>query len=408
MSITLASVKLHIFLKYNLQKICGSFYRRLLNTIFIPQLKFNLTDAQLRNIVSKFQIAEAVTSVTPFGSGHINDTFRITTHTGNGYLLQRINHFVFKDVAGLMDNIANVTRHLKEKLAAIPGADPAKEVLTLVGNKNNGYYIEDDEGGYWRVFHFLNGTKSYDVVSTETQAFEGGKAFGRFQALLADMDPSLVIDTIPNFHNIEYRLSNLDKAIAADTGKRLNGVQPEIDFINRRRDAMKHILLSGRAGILPKRIIHNDTKFNNVLLDGNDRAQCVIDLDTVMPGYVAYDFGDAVRTIINTAPEDEPNLTLIGLNIPLFAAYVRGYLPQTVSFLMDTELNSLMEGALLLPYMQAVRFLTDYLDGDNYFKIHFPQHNLQRARAQLQLVKKLEEEREHLQAIILENWDALK
>lgn len=367
-----------------------------------------MTDAQIPNIVSKFNIAEGVTSVTPFGSGHINDTFRVCTDTGNDYLLQRINHFVFKDVAGLMDNIANVTRHLKEKLNAIPGANPAKEVLSVVENKNNGYYIEGDKGSYWRVFRFLKDTKSYDLVLTEKQAFEGGKAFGRFQALLADMDPGLIIDTIPNFHNIEYRLSNLDKAIAADGEKRLIGVQPEIEFINRRREQMKHILLSGRAGILPKRIIHNDTKFNNVLLDKYDRAQCVIDLDTVMPGFVAYDFGDAIRTIINTAPEDEPDLTRISLNIPLFAAYVQGYLPQTVSFLTDTELDSLIEGALLLPYMQGVRFLTDYLDGDNYFKIHSPQHNLQRARAQFRLVKKLDEERDNLQAIVLQTWNNLK
>lgn len=367
-----------------------------------------MTDAEIRDIIFKFKIAERVTSVAPFGSGHINDTFRVCTHTGNDYLLQRINHFVFKDVPGLMDNIANVTRHLKEKLAGIPGADPAKEVLSLVGNKDNGYYIEDEEGGYWRIFRFLKDTKSYDLVKTEKQAFEGGKAFGRFQALLADMDPSLIVDTIPNFHNIEYRLSNLDKAIAADSEKRANSVQPEIELINRRRERMKHILLSGRAGILPKRIIHNDTKFNNVLLDKHDRAQCVIDLDTVMPGYVAYDFGDAIRTIINTAAEDEPDLTRIGLNIPLFAAYVRGYLTQTASFLTDTELNSLMEGALLLPYMQGVRFLTDYLDGDNYFKTHFPQHNLQRARAQFHLVKKLEDERDHLQAIVSQTWNELK
>lgn len=367
-----------------------------------------MNTAQIIDIASRFKITESIASIEPFGSGHINDSFRVCTDSGNDYLLQRINHFVFKDVAGLMDNIANITRHLKEKLAEIPGADPAKEVLTLVENKNNGYYIEDEAGGYWRVFRFLKDTKSYDLVSTEKQAFEGGKAFGRFQALLADMDPSLVIDTIPNFHNIEYRLSNLDKAIAADSEKRVNSVQPEIAFIDRRREQMKHILLSGRSGILPKRIIHNDTKFNNVLLDEHDRAQCVIDLDTVMPGYVAYDFGDAIRTIINTAPEDEPDLARIGLNIPLFTAYVNGYLEQTASFLTDTELNSLIEGALLLPYMQGVRFLTDYLDGDNYFKIHFPQHNLQRTRAQFRLVEKLEEERDDLQAIILQAWSDLK
>jgi hypothetical protein len=364
-----------------------------------------LPRADFNDIISKFKINGKITSVRPFGSGHINDSFKVVTDTNYNYLLQRINHFVFKDVHGLMDNIANVTRHLKEKLANIPGSDPEKEVLTLVENNNNGYYIEDDNGSYWRIFYFLNNTKSYDQVVTETQAFEGGKAFGRFQALLSDMDPDLIVDTIPNFHNIEHRLSNLDKAIAADTANRVGLVGDDIEFINRRRESMGRILLLGRAGILPKRIIHNDTKFNNVLLDENDHAQCVIDLDTVMPGYVAYDFGDAVRTIINTAPEDEPDLGRIKLNIPLFTAYVNGYLQQTANFLTDPEVNSLTDGTLLLPYMQGVRFLTDYLDGDKYFKIHSPGHNLQRTKAQFRLVNKLEEAEDILKAIISDMWN---
>ena len=374
---------------------------------YLPHQLTPLTSAAIPDIVSKFKIEGEITSVKPFGSGHINDTFRITTDGANDYLLQRINHHVFKDVPGLMDNLANVTRHLKEKLAFIPGSDPDKEVLTLVENKNNRYYIEDEDGQFWRIFYFLKQTKSYDHALTEQQAFEGGKAFGRFQALLADMDPNLIVDTIPNFHNIEHRLSGLDKAIAADTENRLHQVTAEIGFIDRRRRAMMHVLLAGRAGILQKRITHNDTKFNNVLLDENDRAQCVIDLDTVMPGYVAYDFGDAIRTTISTAPEDEPDLNKIGLKIPLFTAYVRGYLEQA-RFLTDPELNSLIEGALLLPYMQAVRFLTDYLEGDKYFKIHTPQHNLQRTRAQLRLVEKLEEAKDQLNSVILETWNKAK
>jgi hypothetical protein len=353
------------------------------------------------HIITKFNITGNVMSIKPFGSGHINDTYRVATDSGGDYLLQRINHFVFKDVPGLMDNIVNVTRHLKEKLLKIPGTNPEIEVLTLVENANRGYYVKDDDGNYWRVFNFLKDTKSYDQVLTEKQAFEGGKAFGRFQALLTDMEPNLIVDTIPNFHNIEYRLSNLERAIAADTAKRLKYVLPEIEFIDRRRQSMMHVLLAGRAGVLAKRITHNDTKFNNVLLDKNDRAQCVIDLDTVMPGYVAYDFGDAIRTIINTAPEDEPDLKNIDLNIPLFAAYVEGYLQQATAFITGPELNSLIEGALLLPYMQGVRFLTDYLEGDIYFKIHSPHHNLKRVRAQFQLVKKLEEASEVLTDIIL-------
>jgi Phosphotransferase enzyme family len=303
-----------------------------------------------------------------------------------------------------MNNLINVTSHLKEKLKAMPGANAEKQVLTLVANNNEGYCVTDAEGNYWRVFLFLNNTKSYDQVLTEKQAFEGGKAFGTFQALLADMDTTLIIDTIPNFHNIEFRLANLDKAIAADPAHRLNKVSPEIEFVNRRREEVSHVLQLGSTGILPERIIHNDTKFNNVLLDEHDHAQCVIDLDTVMPGYVAYDFGDAIRTIINNAPEDEPELENIKLNIPLFTAYAKGYLKQTTIFLTEAEAHSLIHGVLLLPYMQGVRFLTDYLNGDIYFKIHSPWHNLQRAQAQFHLVKKLEEAKEALNNIILKTW----
>ncbi|MDP9048666.1 MAG: aminoglycoside phosphotransferase family protein [Bacteroidota bacterium] len=359
-------------------------------------------------IISKFKINGKIASVQSFGSGHINDSFKVSTTPERHYLLQRINHFVFKDVHGLMDNVANVTRHLKEKLLNTPGADPEKEVLTLVENNNNGYYVEDDSGSYWRVFLFLNGTKSYDRVLTETQALEGGKAFGRFQALLSDMEPGLIIDTIPNFHNVEHRLSNLDKAFAADAVSRAELVRDMMDFIDCRRESMSRILALGRTGILAKRIIHNDTKFNNVLLDQNDRAQCVIDLDTVMPGFVAYDFGDAVRTIINTAPEDEPDLNRISINLPLFSAYVNGYLEQTAGFLTDPEVNSLIDGALLLPYMQGVRFLTDYLEGDNYFKIHSPAHNLQRTRAQFKLFERLEDAKDVLVEIISDAWNKYK
>jgi hypothetical protein len=362
-----------------------------------------LTDKAISDVFSAFTVEGEMATARPFGSGHINDTYRVTTDTGKNYLLQKINHFVFKDVPGLMNNIVQVTEHLKKKLSNIHGAHPDKEVLTPVAANDGNFYIKDASNNYWRVFIFLNHTKSYDQVLTEKQALEGGKAFGRFQALLSDLDPGLLIDTIPDFHNIESRLANLDKAIAADTAHRLNKLGAEIAFVNERRQAIMRVLEAGRAGLLPQRIIHNDTKFNNVLLDEQDRAQCVIDLDTVMPGYVAYDFGDAIRTIINNAPEDEPDLKLINLNIPLFTAYTKGYMQQAGGFLTEAEVNSLIDGVLLLPYMQGVRFLTDYLNGDTYFKIHSPWHNLQRAKAQFQLVKKLEEAKETLNTIILKN-----
>ncbi len=370
----------------------------------------NLTDNHIVSLVSKFKIDTEIASIKPFGSGHINDTYRITNSDPNGpdYLLQRINHHVFRDVPLLMNNLLLVLGHLKKKLELIPGANPENETLTLVETRNNQAYFKDDDGNFWRVFHFLKGTKCYDLVETEKQAFEGGKAFGRFQALLSDLDTSLVKDTIPNFHHIGSRLNKLQQTIDADAVGRVKLVLPEIDFIKLRTDKMSEILAMGKAGILPLRIIHNDTKFNNVLLDSDDNAQCVIDLDTVMPGYAAYDFGDSIRTIINTAAEDEPDLNKIGLNIPLFEAYAQGYLQEAIGFLTETGVDSLIKGVLLLPYIQAVRFLTDYLDGDHYFKIHTPHHNLQRAKAQLTLVKKLEKSQEELQQIILKTYRNLQ
>jgi hypothetical protein len=362
-----------------------------------------MANLNINDVIAEFEITGNLISAIPFGSGHINDTFKVTTDSGNQYMLQKINHFVFKDVEGLMANLVQVTNHLKQKLKATTGSDPEKEVLTLIKNKQGGYLIKDTDGEHWRVFVFLNDTKSYDQVLTEQQAFEGGKAFGCFQRLLTDLDTALIVDTIPNFHNIEYRLANLDKAIRENPLSRLQAVLPEVEFINERRTGMNRILQLGREGILPLRIIHYDTKFNNVLLDKNDKAQCVIDLDTVMQGFVAYDFGDAIRTIISTATEDDPDVNLINLNLPLFTAYANGYLEQTIGFLTEAEVHSLIDGVLLLPYMQTVRFLTDYLNGDTYYKIHSPHHNLQRTKAQMQLVKKLEEKRDELNGIILKS-----
>ena len=364
---------------------------------------FTLPDKHIYELVNKFDTNAEIASVHPFGSGHINDTYRIVNNDKSrpDYLLQRINHHVFKDVPALMQNLKYVIGHLKKKLSQISGSDIAKEILTIVETHEGKSYLVDDEGNYWRMFYFLKGTRSYDRVETAKQAFEGGKAFGRFQALLADLDPQLIRDTIPDFHHIESRLNKMEAAINIDLADRVKKVSPEIEFIRSRTNRMKEILLAGKAGVLPLRITHNDTKFNNVLLDSNDHAQCVIDLDTVMPGYIAYDFGDSVRTIINAAAEDEEDTTLIGLNISLFEAYTKGYLQEAADFITGAEIDSLLKGVFLLPYIQAVRFLTDYLEGDHYFKIQSPEHNLQRTRAQLTLVQKLEENSEQLEKIIL-------
>lgn len=342
-------------------------------------------------IIAHFSIEEKVTAIKPYGSGHINGTYHLQTSAQNspGYLLQLVNSHVFKDVEGLIKNILTVTSHIRQKLAEKNISNAADRVLDLVPTRRGAYFYQDPDGNYWRVYVFIKNTKSYDQANTLHQAYQTGFAFGQFQSLLTELDASLLTETIPNFHHIDDRMANLNTAVKADYCQRLSECVTEIDFINEHHQSMRQVITMYKNGKLPLRIIHNDTKFNNVLLDENDNAQCVIDLDTVMPGLVAYDFGDAIRTIINTAPEDEPDLSKIDLNLDLFEAYTKGYFEQASHFLTENEIISLTPGVLLLPFIQAVRFLTDFLEGDHYFKTHLEHHNLQRARAQLQLVKKL-------------------
>lgn len=357
----------------------------------------------ITEVVSHFNCTADPSSQEAYGSGHINDTFLLKNSvTGAAeYLLQRINHKIFPNVEKLMENMRKVTVHLKRKIEMMGYGDPLKEVMTLIPTDDNRFYYQDSTGDYWRMLYYLKDTKSYDVVQTTKQAYEGGRAFGRFQYMLSDIPPGEMYEVIPDFHNIQKRLQHLDEAIARDPQGRVALVSAELKLVAQYAQSMQYFQQAEKIKDLPKRVIHNDTKFNNVLLNSKDEAQCVIDLETVMDGYVAYDFGDAVRTIINTTTEDAADLNSIQLNMPLFNAYVKGYLLEASKFLTDMEVNSLMKGALLLPYMQAVRFLTDHINGDTYFKVKFDGHNLQRARAQFQLVKMLDANAEQMQQTIL-------
>src|SRR5690606_14709345 len=302
----------------------------------------------------KFKIQGNIVSSVPFGSGHINDTFKIVTDSDikEPYLLQRINHHVFLNVDGSMDNNEKVCLHLKQKPAQLGQEEVAKRTMTLMPTSDGQHYYKDENGDFWRVFILIPDTRSYDILETTDQAFSGGMAFGQFQKQLSDLDPTTIVEVLPNFHNIEFRMNNLREAIANDRAGRVAEVQDLLDYIFEREDKMRTILELGRANKLPLRITHNDTKFNNVLLDSNDQVQCVIDLDTVMPGYVAYDFGDAIRTIINSAAEDEADVSKIVLNVPLFEAFTAGYLSEAKEFLSEIEVESLIHGVHLLPYMQ--------------------------------------------------------
>lgn len=353
---------------------------------------------------NNFKLDGAVIEAIPFGSGHINDTFKIVTDSDGApyYLFQKINHHIFRDVKGLMDNIDAVCNHLKEKYAYLGEDEVLKRTMTIIPTKSGDLFYQDGAGNFWRAFVLIRDTKSYDVLETEGQAYSGGMAFGQFQKQLSDMDATTLVEVLPDFHNIEFRLNNLKAAIEKDPLDRVAEVTDILDFIFERESKMRTILESGRRGELPLRITHNDTKFNNVLLDQEDNVQCVIDLDTVMPGYVAYDFGDAIRTIINSAAEDEADTDKVVLNIPLFKAYTEGYLHEAKDFLTEEEIESLIHGVLLFPYMQAVRFLTDYIEGDHYYKTKYEEHNLVRTKSQLKLVHELEEHLGELESIISE------
>ncbi len=362
------------------------------------------TENSIRS-AKNFKLEGEIIDSVPFGSGHINDTFKITTNSlqNNLYLLQRINHHIFQDVEGLMNNIESVCKHLKEKLAHLGEKEVLKRTMTIVPTYDNKNYYQNENGDYWRVFHLIPETRSYDILETQEQAYSGGMAFGQFQKQLSDLDPKTIVEILPNFHNIEFRLSNLRDAIEKNPAKRVDKIQDLLDYFFEREEKMRTVLELGRSNKLPLRITHNDTKFNNVLLDKDDNVQCVIDLDTVMPGYVAYDFGDAIRTIINSAAEDEADVSKIVLNIPLFQSFTAGYLSEAKEFLTDAEVDSLIPAVHLLPYMQAVRFLTDYINGDTYYKIAYPEHNLVRTKAQLKLVHELEVNNDKLTGILAEN-----
>lgn len=356
----------------------------------------------LQAILKNFSTEGTVTSALPYGSGHINDTYKVETAetSCHNYILQRINHKIFKNVPGLMDNIARVTRHIRTKLENTPGADPDRQGLTLIPATDGKSYYQDPDGNFWRMYIFIEDNRSYDIVDTPEKAYEGGRMFGKFQSMIADLPGGPLHETIPNFHNIDMRLETLRQTIAKDPAGRASLVTAEAEFVFARAEEMGTILHLGQKGLIPLRITHNDTKFNNVLLDSNDKGLCVIDLDTVMPGYVHYDFGDSIRTSTNTGAEDDPDLSRVEMDIRLFEAYTQGFLEETRSTLTPTELDHLALAGKLLPYMIGVRFLTDYVDGDNYFKIKHEHHNLQRARAQFKLLQSQERQFAAMQNVV--------
>ncbi|MBC8488872.1 MAG: aminoglycoside phosphotransferase family protein [Bacteroidetes bacterium] len=355
----------------------------------------------LLSILRKFNIEGNIQSAKPFGSGHINDSFKVEAGEKK-YLLQRINHKVFKDIEGLTYNIVNVTDHIRNKINSFQNDDPLRKTLRLIKSLNGKYFVTDDDGNFWRLFDFIEEGRSYDLVENSGIAYEGGKAYGRFINLLSDFPAKILVETIPDFHNIEFRLNNFWKAIKLDQTNRVKNVADEIKFIKERANEMKLVLKLGKEGKIPLRVTHNDTKINNVLFNKDGKAICVIDLDTVMPGYVHYDFGDSIRTFANTADEDESDLSKVNINLDYFTAFAKGFLKETKLNLNTTEIETLAFSAKLMTFIIGLRFLTDYIYGDKYYKIKYPGHNLQRARVQFKLLESLEEKYIEMQRIILQ------
>ena len=342
------------------------------------------TQEELRDIVARFAVEGNVIAVEPLGNGLINDTFKVKTDGPRSYVLQRINNAIFKDVALLQHNIEAVTRHIRTKLAGDPDID--RKVLTFIPLKDEAKtYYEAEDGTFWRISVFIEGASTLETVDPDS-SYRAGKAFGQFQAMLADI-PDQLGETIPDFHNMELRARQLREAVAADAAGRM--ADPEIKALVEEIFAYEEEMCKAermhREGILPKRICHCDTKVNNMLLDGNGDVLCVIDLDTVMPSFIFSDFGDFMRTGGNTGAEDDPDLDKVSLDMDIFRAFTKGYVESARVFLTPVERENLPYAAMLFPYMQTVRFLADYINGDTYYKIQYPEHNRVRSFAQWKL-----------------------
>lgn len=354
-------------------------------------------------IIEKFEVKGDFISAIPYGSGHINDT-KLVTMSENGvekqYVLQRINHNVFKRPDQLMENYVGVTSYLKDVIEKA-GGDYMRETLNVIKTKDGKNFYLSEEGNYYRLIYFVTDSLSYDKVERPEQFYESAVAFGNFQYLLREYPADTLYETIVNFHNTPDRIRLFEEALAADVCGRAKEVKEEIDFVLARRDFAATLENARKEGKLPLRVTHNDTKLNNILFDSNTgKPLCVVDLDTIMPGYSVNDFGDSIRFGATTALEDEKDLSKVNFDISLYELYVKGFIEGTKGGLTDCEMELLPIGAIMMTFECGTRFLTDYLAGDTYFKIHREGHNLDRARNQFKLVSDMESRLDEMRAIV--------
>lgn len=358
----------------------------------------------LNEVLEQFNFKGELLSCEKFGSGHINTTYLARYNDGGKewkYVVQKVNPNVFKDIDRLMDNIFSVTSYLRKEIKK-NGGDENRETLHFIKTHDGGKYYKTSGGDYYRAYIFVSDSVSYNSVDSAELFGQSGVAFGRFQRLLSDFPAGTLYETIPNFHNTAYRYENeFLPAVENDQAHRVAECAEEIEFVNSRKDYCPHFVDLINSGKLPLRVTHNDTKLNNVMFDAHSaKAVCVIDLDTVMPGLALYDFGDSIRFGANTAEEDEADIDKVSIDLDYFRAYAEGFLSEAGESLTDCEKENLAFSALLMTFECGMRFLTDYLNGDTYFKTAYPEHNLVRARNQFALVYDMEKHMDEMKDII--------
>lgn len=351
-----------------------------------------MTEEQIVNKFNQFKHASTYVSHKELASGHINDTFLIKTYKEPYFILQRINHVVFKNVPGLITNKVSISKHIQKKLSHLPGSQLKKSVLTFVPAITGDYYHIDEDGNYWNVMVYINDSVTHEVVKNKEVAYEGGKLAGDFLNLTSDFDASVLIDVIPKFHDMSFRFWQFEEALKIASKERLEIAKIYIDRVIALKEEMHIIQNLKESGKIKIRVTHNDTKISNALFDKNNKGLCMIDTDTVMPGVVHYDFGDAIRTICNTAAEDETNLDLVNFNIDYYKAYKKGFLEKVESALTPLEIKTLPLGAKTMIFIMAIRFLTDFLNNDIYYKTKYPNHNLDRTKNQFKLIDSMVEQ----------------
>ena len=346
---------------------------------------------RLNFIFDQFEHGSQFDSFKELASGHINDTYLIKTKKKPYYVLQRINHGVFPDVPGLIENKVAISQHIKEKLQHLSKKKQKRRILKFFKTNTGASFYRGNEGNYWNLMQFIDKSVTHMTVPNKDVAYEGGRLLGQFLTLTNDFDASTLTEVIPNFHDMSFRYSEFDEALKIVSDERRERAKPYIDLVQNAKDEM-HIL--GRlkeSGEIKMRVTHNDTKISNVLFNKKEKGLCLIDLDTVMPGIVHYDFGDAIRTSCNTAAEDETNLDLVEFNLDYYNAFTNGFLKKMKKSLTPLEIKYLPLGAKTMIFIIGLRFLTDYLKGDIYFKVKYPEHNLDRAKNQFKLMQSLSE-----------------